>query len=276
MDIDYIKNLLKAHRIHPNKAFGQNFLMNEIVLQDMVDSVPLQPGDAILEIGPGIGNLTERLLARAGFVLAIEKDKSFMPILRALKKEHKHFRYEFSDILKFNFIEALEGHEYHLVANIPYYITGKIIQAFIRAEKKPKTITMLVQKEVAENITAKPGKMNMLAISVQIFGEAKILFNVPSRDFYPAPKVDSAVVQIKVSETPRFKIGDEKNFFRVIRACFAGKRKQIHNTLQNNLAIEKLAVEKILKNAGLMPTVRPQELSIDQWIKLVEQVESIK
>lgn len=273
MNIEHIKKILKSHGIHPNKTYGQNFLMNEIILQDMVDSVPLEKGDAVLEIGPGIGNLTKRLLDRVEFLLSVEKDKSFIPVLRALKKDHKNFRYEIEDILKFNFQEALASSDYHVVANIPYYITGKIIQIFLQAQHKPKTITILVQKEVAENIIATPGKMNLLAISVQIFAQSKILFYVPARDFYPAPKVDSAVIQISLSPQKRFEVGDEKFFFRILRACFAGKRKQIHNTLENNLDIPKDVVQKILKTAGIEPTARPQELGIDQWIKLVKEIE---
>jgi 16S rRNA (adenine1518-N6/adenine1519-N6)-dimethyltransferase len=273
MTPEQLKQFLRRYNLTPNKTFGQNFLLNDIVLQDIVDSVPLETGDAVLEVGPGIGNLTEHLLKRADFVLAVDKDEKFFPVLRRLKRDHKNFRFEFSDILKFNFLELLEKYpRYHVVANIPYYITGKLIQLFVRAGRKPKSITVLVQKEVARNVIAKPGQLNLLAISVQLFGQAKILMDVPARDFYPAPKVDSAVLQIILDDDPRYDIRDEKFFFKVLRACFAGKRKQIHNTLVNNLLLEKDAALKVLSAAKIPPQARPQELAIEQWLALVKEI----
>jgi 16S rRNA (adenine1518-N6/adenine1519-N6)-dimethyltransferase len=130
-----------------------------------------------------------------------------------------------------------------------------------------------VQKEVAENVIAKPGRLNLLAISVQLYGECEILQKVPARDFYPAPKVDSAVLQIKLHDKPRYEIGDEKKFFKILRACFTGKRKQIHNTLHNNLKLEKQVVESILKKTKIPATARPQELSIEEWIKLTKEIQ---
>lgn len=272
MNIENIQTLLKSHGIHPNKTFGQNFLMNEIVLQDIVDSVPLQRGEALMEVGPGIGNLTKKLLEKNEFVLAVEKDESFARILHSLKKQYRNFRYEFSDVLKFDFQKFLKDYRYHVVANIPYYITGKIIQLFLQAKHKPETLTLLVQKEVAENVIAKPGQLNLLAISVQLYGEAKILEKVPARDFFPAPKVDSAVLQIKILQKPKYEVGDEKKFFKILRACFAGKRKQIHNTLKNNLGLEKDLVAKILEECKVSQQARPQELSIEQWLLLVKKI----
>lgn len=283
MTIEQLKELLRRYHLSPNKTLGQNFLLNDVVLQDMVDSVPLQKGEAVLEIGPGIGNLTEPLLRRADFVLAVEKDKKFEPLLRALKRKHKNLRYEIADILSFDFQRALAVFPtYHVVANIPYYITGKIIQMLLRAKHKPKTIILLVQKEVAQNLIAKPGNLNLLAISVQLFGEVKLLQNVLARDFYPSPKVGSAMLQITLSDKPRYDLTGrglagydltgEKKFFKVLRACFAGKRKQIHNTLVHNLGLDKNTVPGILERAGISPQARPQELAIEQWLKLVKAI----
>jgi 16S rRNA (adenine1518-N6/adenine1519-N6)-dimethyltransferase len=266
-----LKHLLKENNLRPNKLLGQNFLLNEIVLQDIVFSVPLEKGDAVLEIGPGIANLTRRLLERATFVLAIDKDPHFAPLLRHVKREHKNFDFRIEDILRFNFQEALHQYPaYHVVANIPYYITGKIIKMLLQAKLPPKTITMLVQKEVAHNAVAQAGSMNLLALSVQLRGEAKIIEKVLARDFYPAPKVDSAVLQIVLYPKPRYPELDEKRFFQVARACFSGKRKQLHNTLVNNLHLEKEQVETALKKAGIDSGARPQELSLEQWVLLTE------
>jgi 16S rRNA (adenine1518-N6/adenine1519-N6)-dimethyltransferase len=211
-------------------------------------------------------------LEKGEFVLSVEKDQSFLKILQALKKQFKNFRYEIADVLEFDFQKVLKDYEYHVVANIPYYITGKIIQLFLQAGHKPKTLTLLVQKEVAENVIAKPGQLNLLAISVQLYGEAKILMKVPARDFHPSPKVDSAVLQIKILEKPKYEVGDQKMFFKILKACFTGKRKQIHNTLHNNLHLEKSFIENILCELKISTTARPQELTIEQWLGLVKKI----
>jgi len=273
MTIEQLKALLHKYNLRPNKTFGQNFLLDDFVLQDMVDASGVTGDEAVLEVGPGIATLTARLAEKAKVVLAVEKDKKFAPILNALKKQHKNFRYEIADILSFNFQEGLQGYpRYRVVANIPYYITGKIIQLFVRARRKPESITLLVQKEVAHNIVAKPGQLNLLAISVQLYGQPKLVQTVPARAFYPAPKVDSAIVHIDLGGGPRYDIPDEKKLFRVLRACFAGKRKQIHNTLVNNLHLEKSAVDGMLKKVNVDPQARPQQLTIEQWLKLAEEM----
>jgi len=269
MTPDTLKQFLQRNHLNPQKLLGQNFLLNEIALQDMADSVPVKANEAILEIGPGIGNLTQRLIEKGPFVLSVEKDRQFVPLLGKLKRAHKNFQYVLADILGFNFSEVFDHYPaYHVVANIPYYITGKIIQVLIAAPKRPKTITLLVQKEVARNIAAKPGSLNLLAISVQLYGDAKILFQVPARDFYPMPKVDSTAVQISLHQKPKYPITDEKAFFRLLRACFSGKRKQIHNTLVNNFGLKKEAALEALSACGVDSKARPQELSVEQWVEL--------
>ena len=261
----------------PNNTYGDHFLLDVIVLQDMVDSVPLKKGEAILGVGPGLGSLTEFLCRTGNPVLSVEKDAKFLPVLKALSKENNNLTFEISDILHFDFQEALADlPDYHVVANIPYYITGKIIQLFVRATRKPKSITLLIQKEVAENVTAKPGQMNLLAISVQLFGDAKIIQKVLARDFYPAPKVDSSVIQIILHDRPKYKLQDEKRFFALLRSCFSGKRKQLHNTLANYLHTTKIEAEKILQSINISPQSRPQELSIGEWINLYEKINSEK
>jgi 16S rRNA (adenine1518-N6/adenine1519-N6)-dimethyltransferase len=225
-----------------------------------------------LEIGPGIGNLTRKLLERGATVLSIEKDPKFFPVLRAIKKDFpKTFRYDIADALEYDFqkyFTELGCEKYSVVANIPYYITGKILQMLMSAKFKPELVTVLTQKEVAQNVIAKPGQLSILAISVQIFGQPRIAKIVPAKSFYPAPKVDSAVLQVKIFTEPKYEIGDEKKFFRVIKGCFTGKRKQIHNTLMNNLKLPKEKVEEILAEIKISPQARPQELSIEDWIRL--------
>ncbi len=291
MNIEQLKSLLRHHNIKPNFTYGQNFLIDDIILEDIVDAAGVTSDDVVLEIGPGIGNLTEKLCQRANFVLSIEKDDKFFPILKAIKKDHKeNFRFEIGDALEFDFYKILSqsetavhsdnsdairglGSNYKVVANIPYYITGKILKMLMAAEHKPTSITILTQKEVAQNIIAKPGNLSVLAISVQLYGEPKIIQIVPAKSFHPAPKVDSAILQINAISNGPFKdLAEEKNFFRVVKACFTGKRKQLHNTLVNNLRLPKELVETILKELKISPAARPQELSIKQWRELAEKV----
>lgn len=161
---------------------------------------------------------------------------------------------------------------YKVAANIPYYITGKILRMLLAAKIKPTSITILTQKEVAQTLAAKAGDLSLLAISVQLYGEPRLVKIVPAKSFYPQPKVDSAIVRIDIHPKPKYNFADEKQFFRVLRACFAGKRKQLHNTLKNNLGLEKGRVDKILSAAKINPAARPQELSIAQWIDLSKKI----
>lgn len=273
MTVEQLKNTLKRFGWKPNKTYGQNFLLDEFILEDMVDFAGVKKSDAVLEVGPGIGNLTERLLKRAQFVLSVEKDPKFLPILKGLAKRFKNFRYEVADILEFDFQKVLGvAQPYRVVANIPYYITGKIVQLFLQAKHKPVSITILIQKEVAQNLTAQAGDLNLLAISVQLYGHPKLVKIVPAHKFFPAPKVDSAIVHISIPLTPPHQVKDEKKLFRILRACFTGKRKQIHNTLVNNLHLEKMYVAQVLAELQIDPAWRPQQLEIPQWLALTEKL----
>ena len=274
MTVETLKNLLKHYKLNPNKTYGQNFLMDETILEDMIDEAKVKEKDVVLEVGPGIGNLTERLLQHGAKVLSVEKDPQFLPVLKQLSKEHKeNFSYEIRDILSFNFSERLKGQNFKVVANIPYYVTGKIVQLFLHAVHKPESMTLLMQKEVAYNICAKPGDLNLLAISVQLFATPKVVTVVPSHKFHPAPKVDSAVIHIELSKKAKYKINDEAKLFRILRACFSGKRKQLHNTLTNNLQLSKDYVAKVLQKLKIDSAIRPQQLTIDQWLQLSDKLE---
>ncbi len=308
-----LKLLLGERNLKPNFTYGQNFLVDKNILEEIVKTASVSKQDQILEIGPGIGNLTRELCQKAGFVLSVEKDPKFLPILKSVKCDFPdNFRYEIADALEFNFQKVFlspfkTGEElkkgYKVVANIPYYITGKILEMLMTplcrfsasAEKnyrgsssealakkdmkatggkppnlRPTSITILTQEEVAERVCAKAGDMSVLAISVQIYGEPKIIRKVPASSFYPSPKVNSAILQIDLSKKTKYQIKNEKIFFRTVKACFAGKRKQIHNTLVNNLGLKKNFVLEILRKLNIDPKTRPQELSIEQWVKLAE------
>ncbi len=299
MDIDQLKKLLRSFNLKPNFTYGQNFLIDDFVLQDIVDAAEVSKDDAVLEIGPGIGSLTRLLCEQAGFVLSVEKDPKFFPILKSVKKDFpENFRFEIADALEYDFQKTLisrgsktatadinadprsdlrsgsatKSAGYKVVANIPYFITGKILKMLMTAKNKPTSITILTQKEVARNISAKAGDLSILAISVQLFGKPKIIQTVLAKNFYPAPKVDSAIVKIDLFKKPKYILADEKIFFKIVKACFSGKRKQIHNTLVNNLGLEKNSVLEILSSLKIKPEARPQELSIQEWIELTDKI----
>lgn len=278
MDQEQLIQFLKRHNLRPNFTYGQNFLVDDFVLQDIADAADITSEDAILEIGPGIGNLTELLCQRAGLVLSIDKDPKFYPILNVLKKNHpKNFRFEIADALEFNFQDYFKekGYKsYKVVANIPYYITGKILQMLMTAKFKPSEIIILTQKEVAQNLSAKPGNLSILAISVQLFGQPELVQIVQAKSFFPAPKVDSAVIKIKLFKKPKYEIEDEKRFFKIVKACFQGKRKQIHNTLVNNLGLTKDRALEILAVLKIKPQSRPQELTLEQWVELTKEIKA--
>lgn len=273
MTIEALQNLLSSFALKANKTYGQHFLLDEYVLQDMVDIAGVTKEDTVLEVGPGIGNLTRALLEKAGQVIAIEKDPQFLSLLNRIKKEHKNFSYVENDVLQQSLVELIpQNKPYKVVANIPYYVTGKIIQHFLAAEHKPISMTLLMQKEVAENLTASVGQLNLLGISVQLYADVKFVQVVRKDQFYPAPKIDSAVVHIVLHDKPKYKIGDEKKLFRVLKACFKGKRKQVHNTLTNNLQLDKNVVIQVLQECNIKPETRPQALTIDQWLMLVDKI----
>jgi len=277
-----LKIFLRGYNFRPNNLLGQNFLLDEEVLEQIADAAELSGRDQVLEIGPGIGNLTELLAARAGLVLAIEKDQRYFPILRdrlgdklmahtRTPKSSANVQLVFGDATIFNFQEILKP-GYKVVANIPYYITGKIIEMLLAAKKRPARIIILVQKEVAERIVAGAGELSILALSVQLYCDAKMLGIVPKEMFYPKPEVDSAILALDVLSKPRLAV-DEKKFFRIIKAAFAGKRKQIHNTLRDNLKIPESKLAEFFKKGIFDPKDRPQQLTLEQWYELYKFIE---
>ncbi len=277
-----IKSFLKKYGFQPNHLLGQNFLLNELTLEKIVEAAELKPNEEVIEIGSGIGNLTKLLADKAGLVLAVEKDERYFPILKDIlgdslqshtktPKSKSNVHLVFADVMRFNFQEIVKP-GYKVVANIPYYITGKIVEMLLAAQNRPSRIVLLMQKEVAERIIAPAGELSILAISVQLFADAKVISVVPKEDFYPTPKVDSAILVLDLLPAPRYNV-DEKKFFKIIKAAFAGKRKQIHNTLKNNLKMSAEAAEEVLKKSKIDIKARPQELSLQEWFQLYQNLE---
>lgn len=250
----------------PKKSLGQNFLVNPRILDKIIEAAEISKEDVVLEVGPGTGNLTKKLAEKAKKVIAIEKDRR---LIKELKEKFINTNIEIveSDILKLD-ISRFKFHvsRYKIVANIPYYITSRFIRKIFEEWPKPKLVVLTIQKEVAQRIIAKPPKMNLLAVSVQFFSEPKIIGYISKENFQPRPKVDSAIIKLIPKE--KLPIDNPGKFLKIAKAGFLGKRKQLINSLSNNLDKEKKEIEKALNKAGINLKSRPEELGIDDWMKL--------
>lgn len=249
----------------PNKSLGQHWLHDSQILSEIVDEADIHPEDTILEIGPGLGTLTAHLLRRAKKVIAIEFDSELAHKLPA-QFPGTSLEVINEDILQFD-LSTLPK-DYKVVANVPYYITSKIVQKLMTATNKPSLAVLLVQKEVAERIAARPGDMSILAVSAQVFAETKLGLLVPAAYFTPPPKVDSQVIILKTREQPGFGSIPEKAFFAVVRAGFAAPRKKLRSSLAAGLGIGKDEALQLLENANIDPNKRAGALSIDDWCRL--------
>lgn len=286
-NLDELQTFLQQSHLRPKDYLGQNFLVDEDALAKIIEAAELQPSDTVLEVGPGLGVLTKELLKRVKRVVAVEKDRVLIPILKKLninelanyglnpQSEIRNPKLQVinQDILSFHAAKFIDG-DYKVVANIPYYLTSKLLQHFLELATPPKFLVLMVQKEVGERVIAKPGELSVLGISVQIYADAEIMRAVPKTSFWPVPKVDSVILKI----TPHNKypeIKDKKIFFRLIKLAFAGKRKQIHNTLTNGLKLPKDKIFEMLKSAGIEPTTRPQDVEIGEWIALYKEISQL-
>lgn len=250
----------------PNKSLGQHWLKDRFVLGEIADSAEIEPQDTVLEIGPGLGTLTSVLLAQADKVIAVEFDGELARKLPA-QFPGKNLQVIHQDILQFDTAMLPAG--YRLVANVPYYITSKIIQKFLTNPNPPSISVLLIQKEVAERVVAGPGDMSILAISAQVYAEATLGEVVPAELFTPPPKVDSQVLILKTRPQPLVAKADEKLFFQLVKAGFSAKRKKLRSSLSGGLAISKDDSQRLLEKAGIDPDARAEALSIDQWLELV-------
>ena len=248
-----------------NKSLGQHWLKDGGILSDIANAVEISSSDTVLEIGPGLGTLTSKLLRRAGKVVAVEFDSE---LARKLPGQFpgKNLEVHNEDILQFNLDSLPEG--YIVVANVPYYITSKIVDKLVSAKNKPRASVLLVQKEVAERIAAQPGDMSLLALNAQIYSVATLGIKVPREYFTPPPKVDSQVVVLTTVSESLVSETDQKNFWRVARAGFSAKRKKLRSSISAGLAIDKSTTEKILTDAFISPDSRAEDLSIDDWLRL--------
>lgn len=252
-----------------NKSLGQHWLKDRLVLSHIADCADLKPDDTVLEIGPGLGTLTSELLRRVEKVVAVEFDPELARKLPA-QFPGKNLEVINSDILQFDVGTLPAG--YKVVANVPYYITSKIVQMLMTAKNKPVVTVLLVQKEVAERLAASPGEMSILAISAQIYAEVSLGEIVPAALFTPPPKVDSQVVVLNTHANSLLDGIDERNFFRVVKAGFSAKRKKLRSSLAGGLNIPKPQVESLLEGADINPDIRAEALSIDDWRRLTKVI----
>jgi 16S rRNA (adenine1518-N6/adenine1519-N6)-dimethyltransferase len=265
------QKLLRQSGLHARKGLGQNFLIDEDVLGEIISSAGLSIEDLVIEVGPGLGILTGELAEHAGRVIAIEIDDNLAALLKERLASNANVRVISQDILKTELAVLLSEYKttkYKVVANLPYYITSPVLRHFLESDCKPESMVVMVQKEVAEEIAAKPGKMSLLSIGVQLYGRPEIITKVPAESFYPAPKVDSAILKVTPYLQPRVQIDDREGFFKLVRAGFASARKQLANSLAQGLGISKEESLALLNKAGIDARRRAETLSIEEWAQL--------
>jgi 16S rRNA (adenine1518-N6/adenine1519-N6)-dimethyltransferase len=262
--------ICKIYEIKPSRTKGQNFLINEKIYDEIVSAAGVNSQDTILEVGPGLGFLTAKLAKVAKKVIAVELDDKLASFLQIGldSQDVENVEIVNQDILKFN-PEVLEPN-YKVVANLPYNITSIFLRTFLNHNNRPQSLVLMLQKEVAERLAAKPGDMSMLALSVQFFGDVEIVREVKAGNFWPEPKVDSAVVRLILKDENHSSISrdQEKAFFRMAKIGFSAKRKMLKNNLAAGLRIENSEAEKIITSVGLDARTRAEDLSVAEWQKL--------
>jgi 16S rRNA (adenine1518-N6/adenine1519-N6)-dimethyltransferase len=254
----------------PKKSLGQHWLKDKEVLAKIADDANIGADDTVLEIGPGLGTLTSELLRRAKKVIAVELDGELAAKLPG-QFPGTSLEVVNQDILSFD-LTRLPA-DYVVVANVPYYITSKIIQLLTTSLNKPRTIVLLIQKEVAQRLAAKPGDMSILAVSAQIYAEVELSDMVPAKFFIPPPRVDSQVVILRTRPEALVTPEEEKLFFRVVKAGFSAKRKKLRSSISSGLHISKPEAEELLTSIGINPDNRAEQLSLEDWLRLAAAVD---
>ena len=278
-NVNTVRELLTRHGFTFSKALGQNFLINPSVCPRMAQAA-VNGGDnvGVLEIGPGIGVLTNELCKLARRVVAVELDKRLIPVLEETLSEYDNLRVINADVMELDLNKLIEeefgGMDVVVCANLPYYITSPIIMKLLEDRLPVKTITVMVQKEAAQRLSAAPGSRDSSAITVAVsyYAEAQTLFGVSAGSVMPAPKVDSAVIQLTRRE-PSMKPRDEAAMFKVIRAAFAQRRKTVLNSLSSSLGLDKSAVSDILVSVGVDPSARAERLTLDDFIRISDALQ---
>jgi 16S rRNA (adenine1518-N6/adenine1519-N6)-dimethyltransferase len=263
--------ILREHGLRADKSLGQNFLQDPSYLELIVHAAEIQPDDIVLEIGPGLGALTRYLALSARTVICVELDHELIPVLNTVLAPYANTTVIEGDILQVSPSALMQTQDYLVVANVPYYITSSIFRHLLGAKPRPRRMVLTVQKEVAERICAKPGDMSLLALSIQVYGQPRIMNIIPAQAFFPAPKVDSAVIRVDMNPEPLIPAPILDNFFRIAKAGFSQKRKTLRNSLSAGLRMSPVEAGKLLEKSGIDPIRRAETLSISEWSILTSQ-----
>lgn len=269
-----IQQALRDQGLKPRRDLGQHYLTDAGVVDDIIKAAQLGPRDTVVEVGAGPGILTPRLCEQAEQVIAIELDKTLISLLQERTADGGNLTIRQADILAVSPTDFPVP--YQVVANLPYYITSAVLRHFLETENRPEAMTLTIQKEVAERICAKPPKMSVLAISVQLYGRPSIVRTIAKSSFWPAPEVDSAVLRIEgIGQDLGKTLGkvSEQDFFKVVRAGFVEKRKQLHNTLSRHLDLSGEDSRTLLEEVGIDPARRAETLTIPEWVTIAEAYE---
>ncbi|RJO62440.1 MAG: 16S rRNA (adenine(1518)-N(6)/adenine(1519)-N(6))-dimethyltransferase RsmA [Dehalococcoidia bacterium] len=270
------RRLLAHLDTRAKKSLGQNFLIDSGILRKIVEAADLSSQDVVIEVGPGLGVLTAELAKRAGRVIAVELDDHLSVLLKQTLSWATNLTVVHEDVLKIKPSALLAkaglqmGSAYKVVANLPYYITSAVLRHFLEGDARPGVMVVMVQKEVARAITAAPGEMSLLSVAVQFYGQARIVSSVSAHSFYPAPKVDSAILKIHLYPKPFIGTARTDGFFALVRAGFCANRKQLVNSLSQGLSLPKEEIRPLLEKAGIEPRRRAETLAIPEWVKLWE------
>ena len=276
-DYNTVKNILSAHGFNFSKALGQNFIIDDSVCPAMAEMLGADEKTGVLEVGPGVGVLTKELCKRAGKVVSVELDERLYPVLEQTLADYDNFELVKGDVMKID-LHALiaekftDCDEVKVCANLPYYITSPVIMMLLQNKLPVTEIEVMVQQEAAERLCAPIGSRDAGAVSVAVnyYGESEILFNVGRECFMPSPKVDSSVIKIVVRKQPEFEVKNEKQFFSLVKCAFAQRRKTLVNSLSNSLGKSKAEVTNALARLGLAPTVRAENLKMEDLVNLAD------
>ncbi len=267
MNLQETKYLLKKYNLRPRREGGQNFLVNDEIVKSIIKAADLKEDDVVLEIGPGLGAITAELCKKAKKVIAVEQDRDLIKLLSNLSSVNDNLEVINSDIFKVNLNEIVRDGEYKLVSNLPFNISSLVLRNFLQFSPRPKEIVLLLQKEVAERAAAKAGKMSVLSVATQFFGQAELLDIVEENDFYPAPEIKGRIIKITYKEPV---VKEVEGFFKFVRAGFSARRKKLVNNLANSLKLDKKEVENSLIKTGLDKNSRPQDLTVEKWVELFD------
>lgn len=277
--LETTKRIMKTNSIFAKKMFGQNFLIDDNILQGIVESANVNEQDTVIEIGPGLGNLTHYILEKGARVIAFEIDTDMIQILNSRFENNRNLEIVNRDILKVDMAEYLKDKKVKIIANLPYYITSPIIFKLLEYRKNIQSITIMIQKEVADRINAAPHSKDygVLTINTNYMADVVKLFNVPNTSFIPAPNVTSAVIQIRPNEDKEKDMGieDEQTFKELVKKAFSARRKKLSNSLQNSglKNMSKQDIENMIEQVGLDLNCRAEEVSIEQYAKMANIVE---